>query len=53
MEGGSTSGKMFGTKRRRFVLVFPLFFNLALNKEATVTDFWDRGEGAGCWSHPS
>ena len=29
---------------------FPSFFKLALNKEATVAEFWDRGEGLGCWS---
>ena len=29
---------------------YPSLFNLALNKEATVADIWDRGEGAGCWS---
>ena len=29
---------------------FPFLFNLALNKEAKVTDIWDRSEGVGCWS---
>ena len=29
---------------------YPSLFNLALNKEATVADIWDRDEGAGCWS---
>ena len=29
---------------------YPSLFNLALNKEATVADIWDRGEGVGCWS---
>ena len=29
---------------------YPSLFNLALNKEATVADIWDRGRGGGCWS---
>ena len=27
--------------------VYPFLFNLALNKEATVADMWDRGRGEG------
>ena len=27
---------------------YPFLFNLALNKEATVVDIWDRCRGAGC-----
>ena len=30
--------------------IYPSLFNLALNKEATVTDTWDSGKGEGCWS---
>ena len=29
---------------------FPSLFNLALNKEATIADIWDRDRGVGCWS---
>ena len=29
---------------------YPSLFNLALNKEVTVADIWDRGDGARCWS---
>ena len=30
--------------------IYPLLFNLALNKEAMVTDIWDSSRGVGCWS---
>ena len=30
--------------------VYPSLFNLALHKEATVADMWDRGRGEGGWS---
>ena len=30
--------------------IYPSLFNLALNKEATVANMWDRGRGEGCWS---
>ena len=30
--------------------IHPSLFNLALNKETTVTDMWDSGRGEGCWS---
>ena len=29
---------------------YPSLFNLALNKEAKITDIWDRDRGAGSWS---
>ena len=30
--------------------VYPSLFNLALHKEVTIADMWDRGRGEGCWS---
>ena len=30
--------------------VYPSFFNLAMHKEATVADMWDRSRGEGGWS---
>ena len=38
------------SRTKALCFVYPSLFNLALHKEATVTDMWDRGRGEGCWS---
>ena len=47
---GLAFGRMFGVARRHCVLLFPLLFNLAAQKDATSTELWDRNKVERGWN---